>query len=275
MNGLQTFRGGLKELAFIVVAAVPFTRLFYRDPSMPVYHLTLWLFRLFPFSMPLSAIFVAMQNYLQSFGRIKVVNVLSVFDGLLGTVIVGIVLTPLYGAMGLWITQIVNGVIVLCLLVGYATFTHRRFPRSLTGFLALPDDFGVPDNQRLDVSITSSDDVVNTSRTVINFCAAHGVDRRQSFIAGLCLEEMAGNVVSHGFDKKKRHSADIRVVYTPEELTLRISDDCRPFDPQVRLELTGEGEDVTRNIGIRLVYRIAEEVNYQNLLGLNVLTIRI
>lgn len=257
------------------MTAVPFTRLFYRDPSTPVYQLTLWLFRLFPFSMPLSAIFVAMQTYLQTFGRIRAVNVLSAFDGLLGTVIVGVVLTPLYGAMGLWVTQIVNGVIVLGLLVGYAALRQRRFPRSFTDFLALPDDFGVPDSQRLDVSITSRDDVVNTSRAVIDFCAAHGVDRRQSFIAGLCLEEMAGNVVDHGFDRKKRHSADVRVVYTPEELTLRISDDCRPFDPQTRAELTGAGEDAAKNIGIRLVCRLASGMQYQSIMGLNVLTIKL
>ena len=30
-----------------------------------------------------------------------------------------------------------------------------------------------------------------------------------------------------------------------------------------------------KNVGIRLVYAIAREVEYQNLLGLNVLTIRI
>ena len=280
---IQTMRAALFQgvglvcvfAAFIVDAAVPFTRLFYRDPSAPVYHLTLWLFRLFPFSMPLSAIFVVMQNYLQSFGRIRVVNVLSVFDGLLGTLIVGVVLTPLYGAMGLWVTQIVNGVIVLGLLVGYAAIKKKRFPRSLADFLALPDNFGVPDSQRLDLTITSSDDVVNTSKAVIDFCAAHDVNRRQSFIAGLCLEEMVGNVVAYGFGIKKRHSADVRVVYTPEELTLRISDDCRPFDPQARAELTSGGEDAARNIGIRLVHSLANEMSYQCILGLNVLTIKV
>ena len=280
---IQTMRAALIQgvglvsvfAALIVVTATPFTRLFYHDPSEPVYQLTLWLFRLFPFSMPLSAIFVAMQNYLQSFGRIRAVNVLSVFDGLLGTVIVGAVLTPLYGAMGLWVTQIINGLIVLALLLGYAARKIGHFPRSLTDFLALPDDFGVPDSQRLDLSITSGGDVVNTSQAVMDFCAAHGVSPRQSFIAGLCLEEMAGNVVDYGFEQKKRHSADVRVVYTPEELTLRISDDCRPFDPQARAEMIANEEDAASNIGIRLVHRLASEMSYQSIIGLNVLTIKL
>ena len=32
-------------------------------------------------------------------------------------------------------------------------------------------------------------------------------------------------------------------------------------------------DDPTKNIGIRMVYRLAQDVSYQNLLGLNVLTI--
>lgn len=35
------------------------------------------------------------------------------------------------------------------------------------------------------------------------------------------------------------------------------------------------GEDGMKNAGIRLVYSIAKEINYQNLLEQNVLTIRV
>ena len=34
-------------------------------------------------------------------------------------------------------------------------------------------------------------------------------------------------------------------------------------------------QDMTRNIGLRMVMRIAKSVDYQNLLGLNVLTMRV
>ena len=36
-----------------------------------------------------------------------------------------------------------------------------------------------------------------------------------------------------------------------------------------------EQSEEGNNVGIRLVYRIADKVRYQNLLGLNVLTIRL
>lgn len=40
-------------------------------------------------------------------------------------------------------------------------------------------------------------------------------------------------------------------------------------------EMTSVGADPFKNIGIRLVYGLADEVEYQNMLGLNVLTIQI
>jgi hypothetical protein len=70
------------------------------------------------------------------------------------------------------------------------------------------------------------------------------------------------------------YSVDIRIVYKNNGLLLRIRDDCRPFDPAERKELT-DPTDPASNIGIRLVFQIADEVEYQCILGLNVLTIRI
>jgi Histidine kinase-, DNA gyrase B-, and HSP90-like ATPase. len=89
------------------------------------------------------------------------------------------------------------------------------------------------------------------------------------------MEEMAGNIVDHGFTKDRRaHSIDVRVAHKDEDVILRIKDDCVPFDPHERRQIA-ENDDVTKNIGVRMVFRIAQDVQYQNILGLNVLTIRI
>ena len=89
------------------------------------------------------------------------------------------------------------------------------------------------------------------------------------------MEEMAGNIVTHGFEKdQKKHSVDIRVIHRGETVILRIRDNCAAFDPSERARAM-EPDDVGKNVGIRLVYGIAESVSYQNLLGLNALTMRI
>ncbi len=94
-------------------------------------------------------------------------------------------------------------------------------------------------------------------------------------ISGLCLEEMAGNVVLHGFHKdRKRHSVDIRVVYKEGEIILRIKDDCKPFDPSEQIKVF-DPNDKVKNVGIRLVHGISKQLEYRNMLGLNVLMVRI
>ncbi len=66
----------------------------------------------------------------------------------------------------------------------------------------------------------------------------------------------------------------MRAVYREGDLILRIKDDCVPFDPEARYEMSSGG-DPGENIGIRMIYGIMKDISYQNLLGLNVLTIKI
>ena len=89
------------------------------------------------------------------------------------------------------------------------------------------------------------------------------------------MEEMAGNVVMHGFPKdRKDHSVDIRLSIKEDEIILRMRDDCVAFNPAEHARVMAP-EDGVKDFGIRLVYNIAREVNYRNLLDQNVLMIRI
>ena len=141
--------------------------------------------------------------------------------------------------------------------------------------MAIPENIGVSADDRLDITVRSIDEVVEVSGKIIDFCKAKGFDSRRSYFAGLCMEEMCGNVVEHGFNKdKKPHSVDIRVIRKDDKLILRLRDNCMEFDPNERAKVMDNDKD-GKNIGIKLVYKIAEKVEYQNLLGMNVLTIRI
>lgn len=71
-----------------------------------------------------------------------------------------------------------------------------------------------------------------------------------------------------------RRLPDSVIILAASGIIGRIRDDCVPFDPGERNELTESGDPV-RNIGIKMVYRVARDVEYQSVMGLNVLTIRI
>ena len=265
----------LVMVAGIILLAEPFTRIFYHDPADPVYHYTVMGFRLLPLCMPLALLSLCFAAYAQAAEK-KVMSVLlPVTDGAVGVVVCSLLLIPAWGMNGLYISNILNGFICAAIMIGGAWLKLKRFPHSMEDLMAIPDRIGVDEEARIDISVTGAEEVTGVSRRIGEFCKQRGIDRRRSYFASLCMEEAAGNVVKHGFTKdQKRHSADIRVVHKGDELILRIRDNCAAFDPQAYMKAMGPGE-LGSNIGIRLVYSIAKEVKYQNLLGMNVLTIRI
>ena len=260
-------------VAFAVfLLAKPMTLLFFKDTSSEVFYLTEWLFRIYPFSMPLSAICAVFTSFYQSRLKLRIVNVLSITDGIAGISVACLFLIPLYGAMGVWVAHVINGVFTTLIIIVYAWIVNRKAPKSVDDLLTLPEDFGVPADNRLDITLHNKDEVVNTSLSVMEFCKAKGISEKRSYFAGLCLEEMASNIVEHGFSDGKKHTIDVRVVYKEADLLLRIKDNCRAFDPKEKLALI-DPDDITKNIGLRMVSRISKQMTYSNMLGLNVLTI--
>ena len=142
--------------------------------------------------------------------------------------------------------------------------------------MVIPENFGPSADARIDITVRSMKDVETVSQQVIDFCRRRGTDERRAFLSGLALEEMAGNVVKHGFTlgQKRPHSLDIRVIHRGDDIILRLRDDCVPFDPAMRVQIL-EPQSPEHNIGTRIVFRISRKVEYQNLLGCNVLTVTI
>ena len=252
-----------------------FTGLYYSDHTSAVYAMTLNGIRwgsLFLLLQIFSSIF---SSYYQALGRIKVVNVFSVMEGIAVMGPLAIVLVPRMGLDGLWITMLAGYAVTALFAAAYAVIYWKRLPKTLEEWITLPPDFGASEEQRLDITIHSMDEVTATSKQVLAFCSGRGIERRRAYYSALCLEEIAANIVKHGFHAdNKSHAVDVRVVHKGEDVILRVKDDCAPFNPQERAELL-DTQDMTRNIGLRMVMRIAKSVDYQNLLGLNVLTMRV
>ncbi len=141
--------------------------------------------------------------------------------------------------------------------------------------MVIPEDFGVPDDAVVLLEVENMEQVVEVAENVQRFCEKRGIDRKRALLASLSLEEMAGNVVTHGFSMDDRkHTVIVKAIHKNDDVILTIKDDCLAFDPAARNNINNI-EDPTRYIGIRMIFKIASEVNYQNVLGLNFLTIKI
>lgn len=259
--------------AAVILLAPLLAAVFFPDRGSEVYRLTKQLFVIYGCGIPLTLLLIMYANHCQAMGYRLFVNVTSLMDGFFSVVIPAVLLAPLFGALGVWLAFLLGLVITAAVSVAYAVFRCGRWPRSLDEWLMLPSDFGT--DERLVLNIRDIGEVTRTAEEVQAFCEARGFSHRTAAFAGLCLEELAGNVVLHGFLKdRKKHYLELRVVIREEELILRIKDDCIPFNPEEYVNMTSP-RDSLKGVGIRLVYSIADLVEYQNLLGLNVLTVHL
>ena len=260
--------------AIVVLVSGLVTGLFFPDRTSEVFTLTRQLMTICGCCIPLIVLCQIIANYLQACGHNIYVNILSVFDGFIAMVVPALILAPGMGALGVWLANPIGICLTLLLSLCYACVFNKRLPRG-SDFLMLRPGFGVPDEDRLDIPINNMDDVAGTAIKVQEFCDEHELDKKTSYYAALCLEEMAGNVVDHGFKKdNKSHMVEAHVVYKDGGIMLRIKDDCVPFDPNERVGVMNE-EDPLKNMAITMVKKIAKEMTYQNLIGLNVLTIHL
>ena len=261
--------------AFIIIMARPFTLVFYQNTADPVFDMTMWGYRILPLCMPFSVWLMHFSCYALASGKQFMVHLYAILDGFVCVSGFTALLIPFAGMNAVYIANVLNGVFCLLVVVAYSILKNKKVPSTMDELMVIPADFGVDDDHRIELNVRKMEDVTGTSETVQKFCMEKGIDQRRAYFASLSLEEMAGNVVSHGFSMdSKPHNLTARAIVKDEDVILCIKDDCQPFDP-VQRQRIADPEDKTKNIGLRMIYKIAKDFTYQNVLGLNVLTIKV
>ena len=138
-------------------------------------------------------------------------------------------------------------------------------------YLLLKDELIVPKENVYEADIHTLQEMANVVREAEAFCADHGGSSRICKRIALCIEEMASNIILHGFVKdNKPHHMSVRVLFKPDGWILRFRDDCTAFDPVHYIPR--EGKDA---LGIRLTLAMAQEAQYIYSLNLNNLTLKL
>lgn len=260
--------------ASLVMSALsyPMTLLFFHDRTSPVFMMTLIGFALFPLSSPFSTFIVGIRDLWRCMNHPAAVTTIVIGDGILFVIALSFPLGYLLGMTGIWIAQVAGCAALALFILILAWIMGRKFPTSIDDLCCFPEDFGVSDDKRLGLSIHNMSEVINISDTVIKFCRGLDIDEATAMRAGLCIEELAGNIVEHSFSKKSNSVVDIAVVQTDDGLVIKFKDNCAPFNPS-ECETIFAPNDPSHNIGLRLVSRICKQMDYQALLGLNVFSI--
>ena len=264
----------LAMTAAVFLAAPTIANLYTGGADATAYLTMLEGFRLAITFLPLCTVGIIFQYYYQACGRFKLVSSLTVAGNLGFIVPIALLLVPHFGINGLWLSFPLSYAAFL-LTIFFITCRHcGRITFRLEDYLLLPEDFDVAGDKQLNITVTNKSEVLGLSAHAQNFCEACGVDGRRSMFASICIEEMAGNIVKHGFDDGKKHFVDVRVIVKGAQVIIRIRDDCRSFDPKNWAEINNP-KDPAAHIGIRLVRKISTEFKYVNVLKLNNLIVKI
>lgn len=257
----------------MLIGFAPFFATVFLAGGSQAWHITVRMLRLFPGFLVFNAWFNILLKTYQVQNQMTLVNVLSVAENL----IMGVLTVSFAGVIGadaVWLSFPASDLICLFIIAVSVFVKAGKITFRVSDWMKIPADFGAREDELLEFSVSSMEEVIGVSEAVMNFCKERGVPHRNCYIAGLCVEEMAGNVISHGFAKDHRkHAVDIRIV-VKDDLTIRIRDDCAGFDPKKRIEQF-DPENVAENMGIRLIGKIASVMEYQNNAGVNNVLIKV
>lgn len=166
------------------------------------------------------------------------------------------------------------GVIPFIILL--VNFRRKRRPDTLEDMLLmLPKGYGHHKTHELTGSPKTLKQVNEFSEKAYDFCLGHGAGKREAYFISLAAEEMAGNILKHGFTDSGHHTMEIRVIHKKNSFILRMRDNSHIFDPIKKMSMISKINDPSRYLGLKMVMKMATEVVYTSTLNLNNLVIRI
>lgn len=268
------FSGSIALL--IMVFAKQIARLYIPD-NATTYDMAVFAIRMLALQIPIQALIESRIKYLQAIQRKRNMQVLTLCTRLLFIVLSALILGNLFGSMGILACFTVSDALTLVVVFAYYTIKTRNLPPTRRDFLNLPDEFRLHPGDVISLDIQSIDDVSLASEQIMLFCNGHKINGRIAYCASLAFEELASNIVRHGFAQSSSSSPmiDLRVVVSGDNLAVRLRDNCPKYDVTRQIASVIEDEsDLEHNIGIRVVSRIASDITYLNTFDTNSLIIR-
>lgn len=205
--------------------------------------------------------------------KMKITLLYAVVNCLLSTLFFAYVLGHSIGIVGVWIAYPLGETMTFVLFGSYALWKERdKKSLSITErIMMIPDEY-YSETEPIEISVASMKDAVAASQSTSQYMKEHGASDRIAVYAALAVEEMAGNIIQHGFKDGKHHHLDIKLKKDGDRWILRFRDDCRDFDPVAYVKsITPEQKE--SHYGIRMIYGLADEVKYLSMMKLNNLLI--
>lgn len=226
--------------------------------------------RMFALGLIPCCILNALKSLYQGTEKVKLTEFYSVLECAVFPAAGAFVFSRFLGVTGAWLYFLCGETLTLLCMAAYAWRKAGRISLRPDPFLLLDQDFGAENGELMEREIRTVDDVTAAAKDAETFCLKTGCGARLANHIALCIEELAGNTVIHGFDGKRDYHLSVRVQHRRNQWVLRFRDDCRAFDP---VSYVPRGEEDA--LGLRLVTSVASDIRYTYSLNLNNLVIRL
>ena len=198
--------------------------------------------------------------YTQAIQEDKLANILQLLEGLIFPIAVLLILTFMFGELGLWSSFFVTELLVFLFIISYSRFINKKTNGKYQGFFIKKE---IDDNNFINYSINANiEDVVGLSSKINEYLADYAESTRVS----VAVEEILVNIINLN---ESLDSIDVYLKKTDEEIILSIKDDGIEYNPIVE-------NDNLEFDNISFLNRISDKVDYTRVLGLNstVITIK-
>ena len=141
-------------------------------------------------------------------------HLLSLLDGLLCALLFAYIFLPIFNMNAIWYSYVFNGIITTLAIFIFVWINNKNMPKNMSDLMMLDDDFGTSALEIVNIELYDESEVNEVSKQIQEFCDNRGINKKTSYYAALAMEEMASNIISHGFKKdNKKHSLEARVVH--------------------------------------------------------------
>ena len=263
------FCGGV--CALFLVFARPIARLYISEPG-ELLDMTAFAIRIIALQVPLDGILRPRITYLQATAHIRNMQILTIISKLIFVIIAAFVLGYAFGAYGILASYLVSSFLSLLTMRLYYSFKSRKTVPELNDYLDLPEHFSKGPGDVIELDVRDEEDVTFTSEQIRLFCKGHKIKDSVGFKAAVCFEELTSNIILHGFPKcKKDPGIDLRIIYDPKELVMRIQDNCPAYNVEQQIAIAVNDDTLApeEKLGLRILGGMADSITYVHSLETN------
>ena len=121
-------------------------------------------------------------------------------------------------------------------------------------------------------------EIERLARIVDDFGRRHQIEVQIIYTMKLALDEILTNIISYAYDDAREHIIVLRLSLDQEKWTVEVEDDGRPFNPLNAPEPDTKqllGERPIGGLGIHLVRKLIDELEYRRQNDRNILVMRL